>query len=202
MIDFEISQDEFAKVVRLLTKARTPSDNELVDLTCYRDNVKFVVTGRELTCRAAVELKGMTQLPLAILPKLRKVAATFGDKPLRIRIDAGRIRVNSMSIALDRITTQKMSDRPIDIPDDASVRDILALKFLFTMEEVAESDLTARFLAANSERLKAIARATESLAAFAIPDDVIDTLVTQAIKAHAETLRSMLRPAMISNRPN
>jgi hypothetical protein len=82
-------------------------------------------------------------------------AATFGDKPLRIRIEAGRIRVNSMSIVLDGVTTRKMSDRPIDIPDDASVRDILALQYVFTKEEVAESDLTARFLAANSERQKA-----------------------------------------------
>jgi hypothetical protein len=202
MIDFEVSQDELAKAIRQMTKARTPSEHELVDLACYRDNIKFVVTGREFTCRATVELKGMARMPLAILPKLRKAAATFGDKPLRIRIDAGRIRVNSMSIALDGITTQKMSDRPIDIPDDASVRDILALKYVFTKEEVAESDLTARFLAANSARQKAVDRATESLATFGISHDVIDSLVTQAIKAHAETLRPMLRPAMISDRPN
>ncbi len=141
-------------------------------------------------------------MPLAILPKLRKAAATFGDKPLRIRIEAGRIRVNSMSIALDGITTQKMSDRPIDIPDDASVCYILALKYVFTKEEVAESDLTARFLAANSARQKAVDRATESLATFGISHDVIDSLVTQAIKAHAETLRPMLHPSMISDRPN
>jgi hypothetical protein len=202
MIDFEISQDELAKAVRQMTKTRTPGEQELVDLTCYRDNIKFVVTGRELTCHATVELKGMARMPLAILPKLRKAAVTFGDKPLRIRIEAGRIRVNSMSIALDGITIQKMSDRPIDIPDNASVCDILALKYVFTKDEVAESDLTARFLAANSERQKAVDRATELLATFGVPHEVVDSLVTQAIKAHAEILRPMLRPAMISDRPN
>jgi hypothetical protein len=202
MIDFEMSQDDLSKAARQMTKARTSVAKELVDLTCYRDNIKFIVTGREFTCPATVELKGMARLPLELLPRLRKVAATFGDKPVRIRIEDGRIRVNSMSISVEGITTRKMSDRPIDIPDDAPVRDILALHFLFTGEEMVESDLTARFLAANSQRLKGIQSAAETLAHFGISRDVIESLVNETLKAHAETLRPILRPPMVSGRPN
>jgi hypothetical protein len=202
MIDFEITQDNLSKAARQMTKARTGAASEVVDLTCYRDNIKFVVTGREFTCPARVELKGMAQLPLDLLPKLRKVAATFGDKPVRIRIEDGRIRVNSMSIPVEGITTRKMSDRPIDIPDDAPVRDILALHFLFTGEEMVESDLTARFLAANSQRLKGIQSAADTLAPFGIRFNVIESLVNDALKNHAETLRPMLCPSMASVRPN
>ena len=95
-----------------------------------------------------------------------------------------------------------MSDRPIDIPDDAPVRDILALNYIFTKEEVVESDLTARFLAANSQRIKAIDSAAELLAPFGIPAEVLETLVREALKAHADNLRPILNPKLTSERPN
>jgi hypothetical protein len=202
MIDFEITQENLSKAARQMTKARTSAANELVDLTCYRDDIKFVVTGREFTCPARVELKGMAQFPLDLLPRLRKVAATFGDKPARIRIEDGRIRVNSMSITVEAITTRKMSDRPIDIPDDAPVSDVLALHYLFTAAEIADSDLTARVLAADSDRLKCIQSAASTLAHFCVPAVLVETLVNDALKAHAEALRPILLPAMISGRPN
>ena len=144
----------------------------------------------------------MVRFPLAILPKLRKVASTFGDKPVRIRIENGRIRVNSMSISIPGITTKPMSDRPIDIPDDAPARDILALNYLFTKEEIVESDLTARFLAANSQRIKAIDSAAGTLSAFGITSGDIESLVNIALKSHAEKLRAMLKPTLSSERPN
>jgi hypothetical protein len=202
MIDFEITQENLSKAARQMTKASISEASEHVDLTCYSDNIKFVVTGRELTCPARVELKGKAQFPLDLLPRLRKVAATFGDKPVRIRIEDGRVRVNSMSIAAEGITTQKMSDRPIDIPDDAPVRDIMALHYLFTRAEIAESDLTTRFLAANSERLKCIQSAARTLAPFGVPVETVESLANDALKSHAEALRPMLRAAMISGRPN
>ena len=92
MIDFEISQDDLAKASRQMTKARTDTGKDEIDMTCYRETLKFVVTGREFTCPARVEIKGMVRFPLAILPKLRKAAASFGEKPVRIRIEDGRIR--------------------------------------------------------------------------------------------------------------
>jgi len=107
-----------------------------------------------------------------------------------------------MSISVEGITTRKMSDRPIDIPDNAPVRDILALHYLFTGAEIAESDLTARFLAANSQRLKAIQSAAETLEPFGIRCEVIETLVNEALKSHAEILRPMLCPSMLSDRTN
>ncbi len=202
MIDFEITQDNLAKASRQMTKARADTGKDEVDLTCYREALKFVVTGREFTCPAKVESKGMVRFPLAILPKLRKVASTFGDKPVRIRIENGRIRVNSMSISIPGITTKPMSDRPIDIPDDAPARDILALNYLFTKEEIVESDLTARFLAANSQRIKAIDSAAGTLSAFGITSGDIESLVNIALKSHAEKLRAMLKPTLSSERPN
>lgn len=202
MIDFEISQDELANASRQMTRARTSTATDYIDLTCYRDNIKFVVTGREFTCPAVVDLKGMARFPLSLLPKIRKSASSFGDKPARIRIEDGRIRVNSMSISLAGITAQKMNDRPIDIPDDASDRDILALNFLFTSGELADSDLTARFLAANSAREKAIDSALNGLDKFGVPREVIAEAIRDALKSHAERLRPMLRPVMISDRPN
>jgi hypothetical protein len=127
MIDFQITQEEFAKAARQMTRARTASPNEVVDLTCYPGSVRFLVTGREYTATALVQAKGLAQLPLNLLPKLRKVAGTFNEKPLRIRIENGKIRMNSMSLASGEITEKKINDRAIDIPDDAPVADILAL---------------------------------------------------------------------------
>jgi hypothetical protein len=90
-------------------------------------------------------------------------------------------------------------DRPIDIPDDAPVRDILALKYIFSPEEVAESSLTARFLAANAERVKAIESSAELLAPFGIGMKKIEEVVQDALRGHADTLRPILSPKLRSD---
>ena len=202
MIDFEITQQDFASAVRQMTKARTSDAEEQVDLTCTRESVRFVVTGRAFSCPAVVQARGMTRFPVDLLARLRTVASSFAPKPLRIRIDEGRVRVNSMSISVPNVKTKHLMDRPIDIPDDAPIRDMLALKYIFSPEEVAESDLTARFLAANAQRVKAIESSTELLAPFGVGMKKIEELVQDALRAHADTLRPMLSPKLGSDRLN
>jgi len=57
MIDFEITQLDFASAVRQMTKARTSEAEEQVDLTCTRESVRFVVTGRAFSCPAVVQAR-------------------------------------------------------------------------------------------------------------------------------------------------
>ncbi|HEY5331593.1 MAG TPA: hypothetical protein VIJ79_17065 [Acidobacteriaceae bacterium] len=152
MIDFKISQAEISKASRLLSKVRTDPGTDIVDITCYRENVKFVVTGREITCPALVESVGAAQFPVTLMAKLGKLAASFDDENPRIRIEVGRIRVNSAAVSMPGIILRKIADRPIDIPDDAPIRDILALRYLFTQEELVASDLAKRYLAAVSTK--------------------------------------------------
>ena len=201
-IDFKISRAELSKASRLLSSVRTDDGSDLVDLTCYRDNVKFVVTGREVTCPASVEAVGAAQFPVTVMAKLGKLAATFNDESPRIRIEAGRIRINSAAVSMPEIMLRKVSDRPIDIPDDAPIRDILALRYLFSQEELVASDLAKRYLAAVSRKTKDIASVTASLAAYGIPADTVDALIRESLEAHAETLRAMLKPTLISRVPN
>jgi hypothetical protein len=202
MIDFTISQKDLAKASQMMTKARIGVRDELIELTCFGSNVRFLVTGRESTTSATVEATGQAQFPLSVLPMLRKAAATFDSASIRIRIENGRIRVNSMSISMPEIVISKITDRPIDIPDNAPARDILALKFLFSADEMAASDMANRYLAANSARLKAIRSAADTLSPFGITGGDLESLVNIALKSHAERLRPMLKPTLQSERPN
>ena len=125
MIDFEITQLDFASAVRQMTKARTSEAGEQVDLTCTRDSVRFVVTGREFSCPAVVQARGMTRFPVDLLARLREVATSFAPRPLRIRVDEGRVRVNSMSISIPGVRPKHLMDRPIDIPGSETRRTAL-----------------------------------------------------------------------------
>ena len=202
MIDFKIEKSDFRKASQLMTRARTSAADEIVVITCTRGNVRFLITGREDTCSAQVDTTGQAQLPATILPKLVKVAATFPEGKLRIRVGTGQIKINSMSFTSSEITVSEIMDRPIDIPDDAPVRDILALKFLFTPDEITASDLATRFLAANSQRAKAIESAASLLGDFGVPSETVEHIVEEALRSNAEQLRPMLKPPLSSNRPN
>jgi hypothetical protein len=190
MLDFTISIAKLTQAARQLTRARETENEEPVDIVCTQDSVKFVVTGREFSCLADVSSLGAAQIPLDLLPRLRKAAATF-DTDVRLRVEDGRVRVNSMSISHPAIALKRMGGRMIDIPDDAPARDVLALQYLFTNTEIAESNLVGRVLAANSTLQKALDVAA-NLSEFGVTRDQLRALVQENLKLHAESLRPNL----------
>ncbi|HXE07638.1 MAG TPA: hypothetical protein VN612_07065 [Acidobacteriaceae bacterium] len=190
MLDLTISKAKLNEATRQLTRARKSEHDELVDITCTHDSVKFVVTGREFSCLADVTSLGSAEIPLDLLPRLRKVAATF-DTDVRIRIEPGRVRVNSMSISHPAVALKRIGGRMIDIPDDAPAQDVLALQFLFTNTEIAESNLLGRVLEATSKLQKALDSAT-ALEQFGVTRHQLRALVRENLKLHAESIRPNL----------
>lgn len=195
MLDFTISQAKLSEAVTQLTKARSTESHELVDLICSPDSVRFVVTGRDFSCDAQVASVGAAQIPIAILPRVRKAAATF-DGDIRIRIEDGRLKVNSMSLAMPEIALKRLAGRLIDIPDDAPARDVLALHYLFTDTEIAESNLVGRVLEANSILQKALDQSTD-LREFGVTREQLSLLVQENLKVNAEVLRKVVLPPQI-----
>ena len=203
LIDFKLSRSAFMKTVNQLTKARASEADDLVDVTAYEGAVRFVVLGRETTVDAQVALRGAAQLPLSLLKRLGEVAKTFDQDTTRVRIENGRAWVNSMVVSNEKVGLERVLARSIDIPDDAPDRDLLALKYLFTPEQAAEANLTARLLAAHSRYLKVIDSCVKELSAYGIPPDHIKSIVDTALRSHAETLRPNLLPGSIStSHPN
>ena len=139
-------------------------EHDVVDVTCSKNSAKFVVTGPDATAAAEIESTGQARFPLDLIPKLKKIAASFGSEAVRIRVENGPIRINSMSVSNPDITVSEINDRPIDIPDDAPILDIVALQFLFTSDELASSNLMERFVEADKTRIKALKSAASTLA--------------------------------------
>lgn len=202
MIDFTLAKEDLTRACRLMTSARNNAEGDVVDISCTRENVRFVVTGREITCAAGVESLGVAQVPLEIFAKIGTIAKTYKEPRTRIRIEPARVRINNMAIAIPESPRKLIGDRMIDIPDDASLMDLLAVSVLFRGNEIAESNLTERVLEANSKRLKALESAASILAPLGITPDMLDELHRTAVRQHAERLRPMLLPPLISNAPN
>jgi len=194
MIDFQISQSEIATVADLLTKARKNAKAELVDVTVLRSTARFVVTGREYECDVEAETPGFAQVPLELLPQLQKTAKSFPDDPIRIRIEAGRIRIKSAAVNHPGIALTKGRVRSIDVPDDAPAIDFLAIKQIFSAAQIKENSLTAKIEAAKEELDEALASAAASLAGFNVTKKDLSTLAATYVAAHEEKMRKVLLP--------
>jgi hypothetical protein len=194
VIDFEVPRAVLLQTVQLFSKARRTEPGDLIDLVCFNGAVRFVVLGRETTVEATVASRGSAQLPLSLLRKLGQMAATFDTQLIRVRVEQGRIRINSMAVANDAIRLERVLARPIDIPEDASDRDLLALVHLFTPEQVTDANLSSRVLAANSRKDKVLESASRDLAPYGVPGEEVKQLVQNALQFHAQSLRPILLP--------
>ena len=203
MIDLELSRPVFIKAVQQLTKGHSSDSSDLVDMIVFSEAVRFVVLGRETTIGAEVASRGAAQFPMSLLKRLTAVAKTFPGRTNRIRIETGRVRINTNSVTHADIRIHRVLARPFDIPDDAPDRDLLALRYLFTPEQAAEANLTARILAANTRYLKTLTQCAKDLADYGVRIEAVKQILDDALRSHAEALRPMLLPTTPdTSRPN
>ena len=117
-------------------------------MTIDGNSLTVVVTGTSTSVDIEAQQRGSFSIPIGVLFKVKKIAGTYEEDPLRIHIAEGKFRLQGISIANPDIQPRQIARRIIDIPEDAVPRDILSLPLIFSVDEIEDRGLHIKLLEA------------------------------------------------------
>jgi hypothetical protein len=178
--------------LRQILQGRKADSADLVDMTAERETLTVLVTGRSIEVPIKAEQRGSFSIPIGVLFKMRKIGGTYKDARLRIRISEGKIRLQGMTTSHPGIKAKLIARRVIDVPDDATTRDILSLPFIFSTDEIEDSGLSSKLLDAQKRLAESLTSAHGSLSEYGFDRNELSAMVTARIKTHAATMRRVM----------
>jgi len=186
MVEFSLSLAAFKKAIRTVMVGRSEyMDHDTADLVAVADTVELCSTGTSIVLPATVVQGGCGRIPLVVLRNAKRAAASFKKNRLRVRIEGGRIKLDSFSFSHPEIELKPIGTRIADLPINATALDCLAVQTLFSAEEIAESGLAPRILDAQEIAVWSIKSAADTLAKFGVPLEAVRDLVEAHIALHA-----------------
>lgn len=126
------------------------------------------------------------------MKNVKKVAASFKQDRLRVRIEDTKLRIQTFGFTHPDIELKKCGVRAVDVPMDAAVIDVLELMKLFSAEELGESGLAARIMEAQEQAIQSIESAHFHLKAFGVPREAVNDLLDAHVALHARALKAIL----------
>ena len=194
MLEFIVAAKEFKKAISLILAGRREHmDTDTAEFKAVANTLELSSVGTETQIDAEVVQAGYARVPLPVLRDLKKVAATYKQPRLHLRVDEGRFRIESYSLANPGIELRKIGAKMADLPVDAGFLDTLAMVKLFSAEEIAESGLAARVLDAQEKATAAIEGATTWLSPFRVPREEVRKLLEAQLSKRAAEVKSNLK---------
>ena len=194
MIEFTVVAKDFKKAISLILAGRKEHmDTDTAEFRAVANLLELSSVGTDTQVDAEVAQAGYARVPLPVLKNVKKLAASYKEPRLRIRIDEGRFRIETFSLANPGIELKPMGAKMADLPVDAGFLDTLALVKLFSAQEIAESGLAARVLDAQEKAAAAIEGATQWLSTFEIRREEVRRLLDAQLGKRASELKSNFR---------
>lgn len=195
---------EFAVEKKLLDSAlkqvlfgRMGTPEDLVDLAVQESVLTLVATGTKVEVPVVSDSTESVSVTVGNLAKLKKISATYKAGPVRIRIGNGRIRFQNTSIGAN-ISEAQVARRVIDIPNDASVLDLVSLPAIFNSQEIEDCGLQTRVQDAKDAANLMLQSAVASMGEFGFTRAEVSAMADAKIKAHAEATRHVLFPVELT----
>ena len=193
MVEVIVRAEQFKKSIRLVLSGRSEyMEKDTADFIARTDDLELCSTGSSTHLSATVVQAGAARVPLPVLKSVKRVAASFKQDRLRIKIETGRFKVETFSFSHDQIELKTLGDRIADVPIDAPALDVLALQKLYSADELVESGLTARVLEAQEKAVAAINWVADSLKPFGVPREAVRDLVDAHVALHAKALKAIV----------
>lgn len=193
MMEFVIEKKLFDSAMKQVLLGRLGAPDDLVDLAVEQSILTLVATGTNVEVPVVSESTESVSITVGDLAKLKKVSATYKAGPVRIRIGDGRIRFQNTSIGAS-ISETEIARRVIDIPNDASILDLVSLPSIFSSQEIEDCGLQARVQKAKDAVNLMLQSAVASMGEFGFTRAEVSAMVNAKIKSHAETTRHVLFP--------
>ena len=192
-MDFVIEKKLFDSAMKQILFGRLGTPEDFVDLALERSVLTLVATGTKVEVPVVSDSTESVSTTVGDLAKLKKISATYKGGPVRIRIGDGRIRFQNTSIGAS-ISETKVARRVIDIPNDASVLDLVSLPAIFSSQEIDDCGLQTRVQKAKDAINVKLQSAVASMGEFGFSRAEVSAMVDARIKSHTETTRHVLSP--------
>jgi hypothetical protein len=192
-MEFVVEKKLLDSALKQVLFGRMGTPEDLVDLALERSTLTLVATGTRVEVPVVSESTENVSITVGDLAKLKKISATYKAGPVRIRIGDGRIRFQNTSIGAS-ISETEVARRVIDIPNDASVLDLVSLPAIFSSQEIEDCGLQTRVQKAKSAVDIMLQNAVASMGEFGFTRGEVSAMANAKIKLHAETTRHVLFP--------
>ena len=186
MIDFTAQAKDLKKAIRIVLAGRAEfSDKDCADLVVRGDEVQVCSTGTTTSFPASVATAGYVRVSIPVLQRMRKIALSFKQPRLRLRIESQRVRIESFGFSSPDVELKPLGPRIADVPLDATVLDLLALQKLYSEEEIGDSGLAARVAEAQETYISKLDSAAQALQQFGVTRDEVRELIDRRLLEHA-----------------
>jgi hypothetical protein len=193
-MDFMIGKDDFDTALEQILQGRKDTSGDVVDLTASRSTLTVVVTGRSIEVPIEAEVIGSAIIPIKAIFGAKRMSVSYKDDRLRLRISNGKLRLQNTLISNPGIAMKKIARRIIDIPDDARPMDVLALRHIFSVDEIEDSGLHVKVLDAQSELTRSLESASATLRDYGFEQAELIVMAEAKIKEHSNGLKRVLFP--------
>lgn len=194
MVEFVVAAKDFKKAIGLILLGRAAHmETDVAEFRAVAGLLELSSVGTETEMDVEIVQAGYAQVPLPVLKDLKKLAASYKQPRLHIRIEDRLLRIESYTLRHPAIELKRIGAKMADLPVDAGFLDTLAMVKLFSAEEIAESGLAARVLDAQEKATAAIELAASSLSIFQVPREEIRKLLDTQLTKRASELKANLR---------
>jgi hypothetical protein len=187
-VEFNVQLREFTKAVRFLLTGRPrgkDAQGEWVDINARGCEVELVATGVSAGFQAEVTNSGYGRLPYLLFERFSKSIKTLATPSLHVSIEPGKVTAANLTLTHPDISIRLIGPRIADLPVDATLADLLALFVQYRLEEIEDSGLLARALAAQEEASKLIDQAFRALEPLGIERVALSKFVSEQIELRA-----------------
>jgi hypothetical protein len=189
MMDFVIEKKVVDSGMKQVVFGRSGASEDLVHLKVERSILTLVATGTSVEVPVVSEASESVSIHGRRSSQAEEGQCNPKAGPVRIRIGDGRIRFQSTSIGAS-ISEAKNTRRVIDIPNDASVLDLVSLPAIFSSQEVEDCGLHIRVKKAKETLAGMLESAVSSMGEFGFDRAEVSAMTGAKFKAHAATMRS------------
>jgi hypothetical protein len=185
LVEFSAHRKEFNEAVKYLLAGASRTDQELLefaDVNVRTSEVEFVTTGASSGLLVEVRTPGYARVPLPLFERISRAIQMLREDAIVVSIGTGVIRVAKLMFSHPQISLRLIGSRIADLPIGASLPDVLALSVRFRREEIEDSGLLARVIAAQAEASNLIDQSFESLEPLGIERSALSRFVLEQIE--------------------
>ena len=154
---------------------------EYVDMKAQKDEIEFVSTAISATIPGEVVSSGCARIPFRLFETLFRRPQRLAAGRLSIQIREGEIKAGPMTVNNPEVAMLLIGARIADLPLDAPLPETLALTARFSHEELADSGLFDRVVAAQRRAGDITDRASKLLEPLGITRAELDRFVSGQI---------------------
>jgi hypothetical protein len=188
-VEFSVDLKEFNQAAKHLFAGKSGTRQarfDFVDLNAVASQIKMVIPGASSALTTEIKTSGYARVPLTVFERICSALHKLPDDLIEVSIRTGSMKIGALTFSHPEISLRLIGARIADLPIDAPLPDVLASLVRFSPDEIEDSGLLARVLAANEEAWRLIDEAFKNLEPLGIERAALSRFVSEQIELRAQ----------------